>query len=211
MESDPSGTGPEDGNTALQFAPSVPVLLYVVKGGFAVGDLAADGLVAGAAVGGWEIGAHINGHFGISQSIADWVSGWNGAENTAQRVSVRQLVRWWWNDSDAGRSQIELHYPFLRSYGGLVRRYDRKEIEVHHLFQQEFREWFRARGINIDMQKYCVPLYRLSHKLLHGMYGAKGFSSNWNDDWRGFIMANPGATEQQSFGFMGFLRHKYGI
>lgn len=57
----------------------------------------------------------------------------------------------------------------------------------HHLFPQasEFREWFKAHGINVHHWTMLIP--EQVHQRIHSG-GARG--GLWNQAWREFFLAN---------------------
>lgn len=60
-------------------------------------------------------------------------------------------------------------------------------LRKHHLFPQanEFREWFRAHGINVHDWTMVIPLQ--AHQRIHGGDGRGGL---WNEAWREFMRNN---------------------
>ncbi|MFY0575778.1 TIGR02269 family lipoprotein [Cystobacter fuscus] len=56
---------------------------------------------------------------------------------------------------------------------------------------QEFRPWFRARGINIHEWTMRIP----EHVHLRIHHGANG--GLWNQAWRQYINANPGYVPRE--------------
>jgi len=79
----------------------------------------------------------------------------------------------------------------------------------HHIFPQQFRQYFEQRGIDID--QYTVTMDASTH--LEGVHGAgiDGIPGQWNKAWADFIAKNPTATRQQLFDFAGQLMKRYGI
>jgi uncharacterized lipoprotein (TIGR02269 family) len=60
-------------------------------------------------------------------------------------------------------------------------------LRKHHLFPQanEFREWFRAHGINVH--DWTMIISARTHLRIHGGDGRGG---PWNEAWREFMRAN---------------------
>jgi hypothetical protein len=89
------------------------------------------------------------------------------------------------------------------------------KMHNHHIFPQRFREWFAARGINID--QYTVTLSRGTH--LGGVHGRGGYvgpgnttlPGQWNSLWDDFIRANQGATAKEIYQFAGQLMDDFGL
>ena len=79
----------------------------------------------------------------------------------------------------------------------------------HHVFPQEFREWFAGGGRNIDIDKFMVELPENVHlDQLHAQNidtsaGPMNFKPGgiWNENWRQFIDANQNATAGQVMEF----------
>jgi len=82
-------------------------------------------------------------------------------------------------------------------------------LHDHHIFPQQFRQYFKQRGIDID--QYTVTMDAPTH--LEGVHGAgiDGMPGQWNKAWTDFIARNPNATRQQIFDFAGELMKRYGI
>ncbi len=85
----------------------------------------------------------------------------------------------------------------------------RVQFHDHHIFPQQFRQYFAQRGIDID--QYTVTMDASTH--LEGVHGAgiDGMPGQWNKAWADFIARNPTATRQQLFDFAGQLMKRYGI
>jgi hypothetical protein len=75
----------------------------------------------------------------------------------------------------------------------------------HHVFPQEMRDWFKAKGVTID--EYTVFISEGEHQAIHLKKNFKG----WNQEWKDFIDTHPNATEQQVFEEAGRLMDKYRI
>jgi hypothetical protein len=85
----------------------------------------------------------------------------------------------------------------------------RVPLHDHHIFPQQFRQYFKQRGIDID--QFTVTMDAPTH--LEGVHGAgiDGMPGQWNRAWADFIARNPNATRQQIFDFAGELMKRYGI
>lgn len=85
----------------------------------------------------------------------------------------------------------------------------RVQFHDHHIFPQQFRQYFEQRGIDID--RYTVTIDAATH--LEGVHGAGigAMPGQWNKAWADFIARNPTATRQQVFDFAGQLMKRYGI
>ncbi len=84
---------------------------------------------------------------------------------------------------------------------GITKRGAFPKAPEHHVFPQEFRNWFKSKGINID--EYTVIINQGEHEAIH--------IAGWNKEWNAFKNANPLATEQQLFEYVGKLMDKYKI
>ncbi|HEY9284959.1 MAG TPA: SpvB/TcaC N-terminal domain-containing protein [Pyrinomonadaceae bacterium] len=69
----------------------------------------------------------------------------------------------------------------------------------HHIFPKEHQKFFQSRDIDID--QYTAEMSRGEHSAVHTM--------GWNSEWKKFMDANPGATEQQVFEQAGRMMDKY--
>jgi len=77
----------------------------------------------------------------------------------------------------------------------------------HHIFPQQFRKFFEAKGINID--EYTVSVGQVTHlKGLHGK-GNAGLPGGWNKKWRSFIEENPSVSREDIYKFAGRLMDEY--
>jgi hypothetical protein len=66
--------------------------------------------------------------------------------------------------------------------------------EDHHVFPQQFRDWFQQHGI--DIEEYTVALEQAVHRLKPGGIHTKA-GGNWNAAWKQWIENHPNATPQQ--------------
>jgi uncharacterized lipoprotein (TIGR02269 family) len=78
--------------------------------------------------------------------------------------------------------------------------------EKHHIFPQapEFREWFEIQGVKIH--DYTMPIPREVHYRIHNVGGRGG---QWNQAWRDFKAARPGATPEEIFKHAGELIYRF--
>jgi predicted lipoprotein DUF2380 len=83
------------------------------------------------------------------------------------------------------------------------------QFHDHHIFPQQFRQYFEQKGIDID--QYTVTMDASTH--LEGVHGAGmgGMPGQWNKAWADFVARNPTATRQQVLDFAGQLMKRYGI
>ncbi|WP_233261853.1 TIGR02269 family lipoprotein [Vitiosangium sp. GDMCC 1.1324] len=75
----------------------------------------------------------------------------------------------------------------------------------HHIFPQEFKEWFKIKGINIHEETMLLEAH--VHDRIH--LGARG--GPWNAAWRQFIDLNGTATKEEIWRYAGELIHRFGI
>jgi hypothetical protein len=99
----------------------------------------------------------------------------------------------------ASKSFQEAQDMGMGAAGGSLKLLGRVKIHQHHIFAQKFRDFFRARGIDID--KFIVEISEGRHlKSIHGRGDAitpGGFNQRWSE----FIEANPNATAKEVFQF----------
>jgi hypothetical protein len=83
------------------------------------------------------------------------------------------------------------------------------KVHKHHVFPQQFVDWFKEKGINIH--QYTVRLPQRDY--LKGVHGkGNGLSpGEWNRRWEQFIKANDGVDREAIFSFMNDLRKQFGI
>ena len=85
-----------------------------------------------------------------------------------------------------------------------------KSLHKHHVLSQQFRPWFKSRGIsNID--DYAVLISEGTHlKGVHGK-GLGNLPDKWNDRWADYIRKNPYANPSEIFYFAESLLKEYGL
>jgi len=83
---------------------------------------------------------------------------------------------------------MTFHFRYRHGFLPAFPRLEGKLIR-HHLFPQarEFREWFRAHGINVHEWTMVIPEH--VHLRVHS---GKGRGGLWNEAWRQFRVANEG-------------------
>jgi RHS repeat-associated protein len=74
---------------------------------------------------------------------------------------------------------------------------DPNQIEQHHIFAQQFAQWFRDRNLDEALIRLTVPLTAAAHRLRSGPGVHTSEGGNWNNAWRRWIQDNPNATPQQ--------------
>ncbi|NVJ23209.1 TIGR02269 family lipoprotein [Myxococcus sp. AM011] len=68
-----------------------------------------------------------------------------------------------------------------------------KPREKHHIFPQEFKDWFERQGINIHKETMLIDID--THHRIH-----RGFSGGpWNGEWRKFRDNHTGATQEDMY------------
>ncbi|HYI01124.1 TIGR02269 family lipoprotein [Hyalangium sp.] len=89
---------------------------------------------------------------------------------------------------DDARPRMTFHFRYRHGFLPAFPRLEGKLIR-HHLFPQarEFREWFRAHGINVHEWTMVIPEH--VHLRVHS---GKGRGGLWNEAWRQFRVANEG-------------------
>ncbi len=73
---------------------------------------------------------------------------------------------------------------------------NRSLFELHHIFPQEFKSEFAARGIDID--KYSIALNQEEHRGVTGLHGKEG---QYNKQFQEFMRKNPNFSKEQAFEF----------
>jgi hypothetical protein len=88
---------------------------------------------------------------------------------------------------------------------GDMKTYNEELLAVdHHIFPQQFRSWFKERGID-DIDEYCVALIPERHRtLLEGHHF-------WNAAWKEFKTDNSDASVEQIENFAAELMENAGI
>jgi RHS repeat-associated protein len=89
----------------------------------------------------------------------------------------------------------------LKGNGIEVRRRLRTYDEDHHLFVQEYGDWFADKGIDID--RYTVRLTWGDHSAIHSL--------DWNSEWRDWIAQNNGASPTKVFEKLREMEQRYGL
>jgi RHS repeat-associated protein len=82
-------------------------------------------------------------------------------------------------------------------------------LQDHHIFPQQFEEFFSQRGI--DIHAHTVTVGETMH--LQGIHGSGlgDMPGRWNSQWLSFITQNPNATAQQVYQQAGRMMDQYGL
>ena len=83
------------------------------------------------------------------------------------------------------------------------------KVEVHHELPQQFEEFFRSRGLDIEdyTREMGVGPHRLKSE--NGLH-ARG-SDGWNQEWGRWIKNNPSATKNQILQHLDQMRKDFGV
>lgn len=82
-------------------------------------------------------------------------------------------------------------------------------IHRHHIMPQRFRDFFEARGIDID--QFTVELTEGRHlRSIHGR-GDAITPGGWNRRWQDFIQDNPNASAREVYQHAGRLMDEFGL
>jgi len=73
--------------------------------------------------------------------------------------------------------------------------------DQHHIFPQQYIDYFASAGINIH--NYCYAMPRPDHQQLH--------SDGWNPDWDDFFDNNPYASQYDIYNHAFQMMIDYGI
>lgn len=73
----------------------------------------------------------------------------------------------------------------------------------HHIFPQEFKEWFKRKGINVH--EWTLVLFSEDHDRIHR--GASG--GPWNAAWRQYKKENEDAAKEDIWRYAGELIHRF--
>jgi len=93
------------------------------------------------------------------------------------------VIRWY------GRELLPSQKRLLE----MARALATKPREKHHIFPQEFKDWFERQGINIHKETMLIDID--THHRIH-----KGFSGGpWNGEWRKFRDNHTGATQEDMY------------
>ncbi len=177
------------------------VIRYGIRAAMPVAEITAGTLGTVVVVSG-AVGA-VAGH-GIDQIPTLW-----GGEKLSD----------YWGDAIAGVLDLRPDYsrpPRLQTQGAMppprppsTKRappgFPGDEPNEHHRLPQEFREWFKARGLDIEKYTTSMP------QQWHTGQGISIHSQGYNAAWRQFISQNPNATAQQALDFMSKLETSLGF
>ncbi len=104
----------------------------------------------------------------------------------------------WHNWNIRGRyAALALRPPCIPSW---------EPLEKHHIFPQEFADWFRAK--KIDVHAFTLRLPKSFHRWLHSG-GPQG--GQWNAAWRQFRINNRDALQEQIWQFAFALMARFQI
>ncbi|ANH69755.1 RHS repeat-associated core domain-containing protein [Mitsuaria sp. 7] len=82
-------------------------------------------------------------------------------------------------------------------------------LHDHHLMPRQFKSFFSARGIDIDM--HTVTLGNISHqKGIHGL-GLGNMPGRWNQQWGEWIGKNPNATAKDIYQQLGSMMDRFNL
>ncbi|HEX8702377.1 MAG TPA: TIGR02269 family lipoprotein, partial [Myxococcaceae bacterium] len=99
---------------------------------------------------------------------------------------------------DDARPRMTFHFRYRFGFLPAFPRLEGNLVK-HHLFPQarEFRDWFRANGIDVHAWTMAIPEH--THRRIHGGTGRGGL---WNEAWRQFMEAHRGEplTQEQLLG-----------
>ena len=79
--------------------------------------------------------------------------------------------------------------------GPIQNAFDPNQIEAHHIFSQEFWDYFENRGLG-DLKNLTIPLTAAAHRLRSGLGLHTKVGGNWNKVWQQWIEEHPNATPQ---------------
>ena len=115
--------------------------------------------------------------------------------------------------ADAGRPFIDeaaaagKHIaPAARSAGNLA---GPLKFADHHIFPQQFTDFFLSRGIDIHQFKITVEAQLTHLKGIHGNGNLGQFPGRWNSLWKSFIDKNPNASQKEIFQFAGKMLDEF--
>ena len=81
------------------------------------------------------------------------------------------------------------------------------KLHKHHIYPQQFKSWFKGRGIDID--KFTIELEQSVHlKGVHGK-GLGELQGRWNQRWAEWIKGHPNATKKEVEQFSQKLLKEY--
>jgi uncharacterized lipoprotein (TIGR02269 family) len=101
-----------------------------------------------------------------------------------------------WNAREQYAPKV-LRPPCVRSW---------EPLEKHHIFPQEFAEWFKLKPI--DIHAFTVRVPRSFHRWLHSGGSSGG---QWNEAWRQFQKKNDGANPDEIWRFAGELMLRFNV
>lgn len=84
------------------------------------------------------------------------------------------------------------------------------KLADHHIFPQQFREFFKARRVDVDKFTITVAHDTTHLKGIHGR-GLGNMPGRWNQRWAEFIKNNPSASPKDVYQFAGKLLDEFGL
>jgi len=86
------------------------------------------------------------------------------------------------------------------------------KLADHHVFPQQFRGWFKERGLqNIDNLTVTVD-HNVTHlRAIHGAGNMSQMPGRWNAQWAEFIKSNPNASSLEVYQQAGRMMDDFGI
>jgi hypothetical protein len=106
------------------------------------------------------------------------------------------------------RAQAAAVQRYSAARGG-TKLLEAAKTQRHHVFPQQFRDFFAKRGVDID--EFTVPLTQGQH--LQGVHGTGNALApgRWNQVWDDFIRANPNATAKEIYQQAGTMMDDFGL
>jgi hypothetical protein len=103
----------------------------------------------------------------------------------------------------------DLASDYLLAARGGAKLLEAAKTQRHHVFPQQFRDFFAKRGVDID--EFTVPLTQGQH--LQGVHGTGNALApgRWNQVWDDFIRANPNATAKEIYQQAGTMMDDFGL
>ena len=86
--------------------------------------------------------------------------------------------------------------------------------EVHHGLPEQFSDWFKSKGIDINSGEYYYDLPTGLHRLKDGNgihTNNNVYGKNWNAVWKEFKNNNPNANKTEILEFLSIIEKAFGI
>jgi RHS repeat-associated protein len=84
----------------------------------------------------------------------------------------------------------------------------KSQVDMHHLFPQQFRAQFQQMGI--DIENYKIPIPSGYHQSLHGA-DSSAFEGRWNSAWSNWFASNEAATADMALEQMMTMAEEAGL